>query len=128
MKPPDDVGDDYVEYLLGECAKHAGTILMAVDGDAPVGYAVVLTAVSSKDEVDEIDYRYAYIPDLMVTRSYRRRGIASQLLSRCEDLARDAGVQWLRITALTQNADAVRTYEGAGFSSLLSVMEKPIGG
>ena len=126
MKPPDELGDDYLRHLLDECAKFDGSILVAVDGDTLVGYAVVLTAVSSEDEADEIDFLFAYVSELMVTQSHRGRGIAAQLLSRCDGLARDAGVQWIRVTVLTENAEAVRVYEKAGFRSLLSVMEKPL--
>ena len=128
MKPPGDIGDDYLQHLLDECAKFNGSILVAADGDALVGYAVVLTAVSSEDEEDEIDFLYAYVSELMVTQSRRGRGIAAQLLARCDDLARDAGVRWLRVTVLTENTDAARVYEKAGFRSLLTVMEKPLSG
>ena len=128
MKPPNAIGDDYIDSLLKACRGSKGTILVAVDGGPLVGYAVVLTAVSSEDEEDEVDFLYAYVSELMVTQRYRGRGIGANLLARCEELAREAGVRWIRVTALSDNADAVRTYERAGFRSLLTVMEKPLSG
>ena len=126
MKPPSAIGDDYIDGLLKACSANTGTILVAVEDAALVGYAVILTAVSSEDEEDEIDFLYAYVSELMVTQPCRGRGIGAQLLSRCEQRAREAGVRWMRVTVLTENADAVRVYERAGFRSLLSVMEKPL--
>ena len=102
------------------------SILVRIEDETLVGYAVVLTAVSSEDEEDEFDFLYAYVSELMVTQRYRGRGIGANLLARCEELAREAGVQWMRVTVLTANAESVRAYERAGFGSLLTVMEKPL--
>lgn len=126
MKPPSEIGEWYVDTLLEACERNKGRILVASDGDDLVGYAVVLTEVSSKDEPDEVDYIYAYIQDIAVTPSLRGRGLGSRLLARSEEIAREAGVRWLRLSVLTENAEAVRVYERAGFRPLFSTLEKPI--
>ena len=126
MKPPSEIGDWYVDALLKACRLNKGKILVATEGDDLIGYAAVLSEISSKDEIDEVEYTYAYVQDLAVTERFRRRGLGSQLLARCEEIAREAGARWLRISVLTENADAVRVYEKAGFRSLFSVMEKSI--
>jgi ribosomal protein S18 acetylase RimI-like enzyme len=128
MKPPDEIGDAYLDALLLACARHGGAILVAIDGRRLIGYAAVLTAMSSRDEIDEIEYSYATIRDLAVAEAFRRRGVGRALLARCEDLARVAGARWLRITTLSNNAAALRAYERAGFAPLLSVMEKTLDG
>lgn len=126
MKAPSEIGEWYVDTLMEACKRNKGKILVAADGDDLIGYAVVLTQVSSEDEPDEVDYTYAYIQDIAVTQRFRGRGLGSRLLARSEEVARDAGVRWLRLSVLAANARAVRVYEKAGFSSLLSTMEKPI--
>jgi len=126
MKAPEEIGDWYVDYLLEACEEDEGQIFVATDGDALVGYAAVLTKVSSEDAVDEIEHTYALVQDLAVSESFRGRGVGSQLLARSEDLARAAGARWLRLWVLTENAPAVRVYEKTGFKSLFSVLEKPI--
>jgi GNAT superfamily N-acetyltransferase len=126
MKPPSEIGEWYLDGLLEACRLKNGKILVATQGDEPLGYAVILTEASSKDEADELEYTYAYVQDLVVTQSLRGRGLGSQLLARCEEIAREAGARWLRVTVFTENTDAVRVYEKSGFRSLFSEMEKPL--
>jgi len=128
MKPPDAIGDWYLDGLLDACRRRRGRILVATEGGAPVGYAVILTEVPSEAELDEVDYTYAYVQDLVVTEAARGRGSGSHLLANCEEIARDAGARWLRICVLADNDGAVRIYRKAGFAPLFFEMEKPLGG
>jgi len=127
MKPPETIGDWYLDGLLDACRRRRGRILVATENGAPVGYAVILTEVPSEAELDEVDYAYAYVQDQVVTQAARGRGIGAQLLARCEQIARDAGARWLRICVLAGNAGAVRIYEKSGFSPLFFEMEKRLG-
>lgn len=128
MKPPDEIGDWYVDSLLDSCRRQRGRILVAAETGAPVGYAVILTEVSSEDDIDEVDYTYAHVQDLAVTAAARGRGIGSRLLARCEEIARDAGARWLRISVLAGNPGAARVYRKSGFAPLIVKMEKRLGG
>jgi GNAT superfamily N-acetyltransferase len=127
MKPPEAIGDAYVDGLLEACRRRTGRILIAAENGTPVGYAVILTKVPSAAVLDEVDYSYACVQDLAVTQDARRRGIGSRLLASCEEIARDAGARWLRITALAGNTAAVRAYGAAGFAPLFLEFEKPLG-
>ena len=127
MKPPEEIGDWYVDYLLEACARDAGMILVACDGAEVVGYVVVLTAVSSADEVDEIDYSYAQIKDLAVTGRLRGEGIGARLIARAEQISRQAGARWLRISVLSDNEAAIGLYRKSGFRPLVSYLEKKLG-
>lgn len=132
LVPPDDIGDWYLDYLHKCCRESKGQILVAEDvgetgNQAVVGYAVLLTEVTSEDEVDEIDHSYAYIQDIAVTASCRGRGIGTAMMTRAEAIAREAGAKWLRLSVLVDNLSALRIYERAGFRHLLATMEKPLG-
>lgn len=127
MKPPQAIGDAYVDGLIAACRRRRGRILVATENGAPVGYAVVLTDVPSEAELDEVAYSYACVQDLAVTAAARRRGIGTELLARCEAVARDAGARWLRITALAGNAAAVNAYCAAGFAPQFIEFEKTLG-
>lgn len=127
LKPPAEIGDWYIQTLLDACETKNGRILVATDGDTPIGYAVVLTHVTSEDEPDEIDHVHAFIQDIAVTERWRGRGVGSALLAACEDTARKAGVRWLRLSVLAENTRALGAYRKAGFQPLLSTMEKPLG-
>lgn len=127
MKPPGDIGPGYLRAMHDACAEHDGAILVAESDGRVLGYAVLLTQMSSSGEPDEVLYRYARVADLAVERTARRQGIGRNLLSECERRARLAGVPWLRISALAGNAGAIAAYEKFGFGKLLVTMEKPLG-
>ena len=78
------------------------------------------------DGPDEVPYRYAYVQDLAVGAGARGRGLGTRLLARCEPLARAAGVRWLRVSVLSDNAAAVGAYRKAGFRPLFMDMEKEL--
>lgn len=124
MKPPDEIGDWYLDGLLGACREHGGRLLVAAQEDRLLGYAVVLTALTSEDEADERLYGYAAVRDLAVAETARGRGLGARLLAACEAIAREAGARWLRVTALAGNAGALRTYERFGFEPLFVDLEK----
>ncbi len=56
------------------------------------------------------NYQYPYISNLAVNKNYRRLGIGSQLLARCEQVAKDWGYQETRLHVLDSNESAKRLY------------------
>jgi GNAT superfamily N-acetyltransferase len=126
MSPSQDIGSWYVSRMLRDARSSGGEVLVAEHGGDVVGYASLLVGQSSDSTMDEVRYTYAYIGDLIVTRSARGLGIGKALLLECERLARAAGEQWLRVTVLSGNSGAREAYRRAGFESLLIEMEKPL--
>ena len=125
-KPPDEIGDWYVEGLLESCRLNAGKLLVATRDDDICGYASILTMVANDDAPDEIDYTYAYVQDLGVSESFRGSGIGSQLLEACEQVARRAGARWLRLDVLSDNTQAVKFYEKHALRPVYVSMEKAL--
>ena len=126
MKPPPEIGAWYLDALVARCAKQHGTVLVAEAQDVLVGYAVVVCRVSSEEEMDEVLYTYAQVPELSVLSGWRRRGIGHALLAECERIARADGARWLRISSLAANAGARGTYEAYGFHEQQVDFEKPL--
>jgi len=126
MKPPGDMGHWYIEGLRGGIAKHKGSFLVAQAGNLIVGYATLLTEVTSEDERDEVLYTYAYIGDLAVLKAKRGQGYGRALLSECERIARQAGRKWLRLGVLANNVGARRFYRGFGLEEKFPTLEKPL--
>jgi GNAT superfamily N-acetyltransferase len=54
--------------------------------------------------------RYAYIANLAVSKNYRRQGIGSQLLSKCEKIAKDQGFNELCLHVLASNQSGQQLY------------------
>ena len=59
--------------------------------------------------------QYPYISNLAVKSSYRRRGIATGLLSRCEKVALSWGYDAIQLHVLDQNQQAKQLYLKCGF-------------
>ena len=68
-----------------------------------LGYASLLTEVTSADDPDEILYSYAYVGDLAVTMNRRGQGVGRALIEECEKIARGAGQKWLRLGVIAAN-------------------------
>jgi GNAT superfamily N-acetyltransferase len=124
MSPPREVGSRYVSLFLREARESGGDLIVAEFEERIVGYATLFTRQSSETAIDEVFYTYAYIGDLIVTKSARGLGIGAALLEECERLARAAGEKWLRITALAANRDTVQIYQSFGFTNQFIDMEK----
>lgn len=59
--------------------------------------------------------QYPYISNLAVSKNYRRLGIGSQLLAKCEQIALDWGYQETRLHVLDSNNSAKQLYCGNGY-------------
>lgn len=59
--------------------------------------------------------QYPYISNLAVSKNYRRRGIGSQLLTKCEQIALDWGYQETRLHVLDKNNSAKKLYNRNGY-------------
>ncbi len=61
------------------------------------------------------ELQYPYISNLAVKQSYRRLGIASQLLTKCEEIALDWGYEETRLHVLDKNDSAKQLYCHNGY-------------
>ena len=87
MKPPGEISSWYVDDLNTECAEAKGKLIVACSDGLPVGYAQLLTDQTSESERDEINYTYALVGELIVTKKFQRKGIGTRLIAECEKLA-----------------------------------------
>ncbi|MBE9044867.1 GNAT family N-acetyltransferase [Pleurocapsales cyanobacterium LEGE 10410] len=63
-------------------------------------------------------FQHPYISNLAVNQNYRRLGIGSQLLARCEQIAIDWGYQETRLHVLDSNDSAKKLYYHNGYQIL----------
>lgn len=127
MPSGEEIASKYIPQMLERCVECQGTILVAeIDGDV-AGYATVFTKVRS-EELQEEGIEYGLVSDLVVTKSFRGRGLGRQLLEAAESYARARGVNWLRIGFLAGNQPAGDLYTSMGFSNLYVELEKDLTG
>jgi len=58
MKPPEAIDGWYLDDLLEACEKAKGTLFVAEVGEKLVGYATLLTRLTSTDEIEEVEYTW----------------------------------------------------------------------
>ncbi len=125
-KQPEEIGSWYVAELLVEVAKHQGRFLVAERNGAVIGYATLLTVVSSEGERDEVHYTFSDVGDLAVLKSQRGTGAGRALIEVCENTARAAGQKWLRLGVIADNHSARTFYEKMGLREKFLKLEKPL--
>lgn len=126
IKPPEDIGPDYIAGMLADVSKHRGVVLVAELNATIVGYCSLLTHCDSSDDLDEVFYTYAHVNDLGVLASMRSQGIGSLLITAAEAVARREGLPWLRLSVLPANTKARRFYAHHGFGDRLIGLEKAL--
>jgi ribosomal protein S18 acetylase RimI-like enzyme len=120
------IAEAYLNRMFARCREWEGRVFVAEVADQVVGFVCVWARVQP-DEPDDNPAEYAFVSDLVVRTTYRRRGIGSQLLSAAEYYARARGARSLRIGVLGRNAAARRLYGAAGFEEYEVELAKQLG-
>lgn len=127
MPSGEEIVDFYVPQMLLRCTQCDGVVLVAELNDEVAGYVTILTKVKSED-IEDGDYEYGLISDLVVVDKHRRQGVGKKLLDAAETYARAKDVNWLRIGALVDNHVANEMYKAAGYRRLYVEREKKLEG
>lgn len=125
-RAPHEIGADYVANLQEEAEKSKGVMLVAETDGAVVGYCTLHTHRDTLGDTDEIFYTYAHIGDVSVLERYRNLGIGTLLIERCEEIARAAGIKWLRLNVLAANTGGRKFYAARGFEDNQINLEKAL--
>ena len=123
--PGAEMADAHLAYLESLAAAD-GRILVATRGGAPVGFLVCVIEESDAGDLHLLpaQRRHGVVTDLFVVPAERRRGVARALLAAAEAHCRMTGLRTLRIAALAANAEALRSYRGAGFEDYEITLSK----
>ncbi len=97
------------EYLEGLLAREDFIPLVAVADDKVVGGLVAYVLRKFEQERSEI-----YIYDLAVDEAYRRRGIATGLIEKLREIARERGAWVIYVQADHGDEPAIKLYESLG--------------
>jgi ribosomal protein S18 acetylase RimI-like enzyme len=122
---PEAIRGVYIDFLLAQCAKSDGTILVAEQSGRVVGFVCVLCRLDSEELVEK-DRLHAYITDLVVLPPDRSQGIGSQLLSAAERCAQARGATRIEIGVLTANSGAHDLYRKLGYHDREVILQKAL--
>lgn len=95
--------------------------LLVVEDDAVIigtGYVQIRTSQPSRKHA-----QHGYLGFMFVASDYRGQGINQQVLARLKDWAFQRDVTDFYLNVYSQNASAIRAYEKAGFTSLMTEMK-----
>jgi aminoglycoside 3-N-acetyltransferase I len=99
-------GDAYLEKILG----NDSTIVLAVlENEQVVGGLVAYELEKLESERSEI-----YVFDLAVAAAFRRRGIATELVHRLREIAKERGAAVIFVQADHDDEPAIALYEKLG--------------
>ena len=115
--------DAYLNRMFARCREWEGQVFVAEVADQVVGFVCVWARVKP-DEPDDDPSEYAFVSDLFVAPTFRRRGIGRQLLSAAECYALAGGARSLCIGVTAGNAEARRLYGSAGFEEYKVALAK----
>jgi ribosomal protein S18 acetylase RimI-like enzyme len=115
----------YLAYMFSRCAETEGRVFVAEEGGRAVGFVSVWSRVRPR-MIEEKEYEYAYVSDLVVLAAYRGRGLGRALLERAEGHARSCGAKILRIGVLARNEPARGLYRSFGFEERVIEMTKAL--
>jgi ribosomal protein S18 acetylase RimI-like enzyme len=115
-RPGVEIAAPYLASIEARAARQ-GAILVAETDEGFVGFVAGWIELDGESICETPEFnRFGHISDICVLNPYRRRGIASRLLSAIEARLPEYGVTWLRINVLAANVSARASYERAGFS------------
>jgi GNAT superfamily N-acetyltransferase len=115
----------YLQHLLTRCNETMGRIFVAESDGRVVGMICVFARVES-EAVDEEQYEFAYISDLVILAAQRSKGLGRALLKRAEDYAGSQGATLLRLNVLAQNEVARSLYVRCGFDEHVVALQKKL--
>ena len=101
------------------------TVYIAEEGEAQIGFIELWVRSYAEGGPPEPS---AYVEGLWVEPGHRRSGIASALLAKAEEWAKEKGFKWLGSDALLGNSESHSWHRAAGFAEVerLVVFGKPL--
>ncbi|MGZ6693542.1 MAG: GNAT family N-acetyltransferase [Solirubrobacteraceae bacterium] len=91
----------------------SGFLVLAVEGDGVVGYALVCIE-DGPDDTFPVAERYAELYSLSVAPQLRGRGIGTRLLDFVDQELARRSIEDLKVAVMVGNTDAERLYERRG--------------
>jgi ribosomal protein S18 acetylase RimI-like enzyme len=119
--------EEYLGYMFRRCSETEGKVFVSEGDGSVVGFVSIWAKIRSR-AIEEEEYEYAYVSDLVVLRSHRGRGLGRALLGKAEEYASQLGAKLVRINVHAKNGVARRLYEGFGFRERVLELSKTLPG
>ena len=127
LKPGAEVAPNYAAGLMRTVTARNGSILLAKDDDKPVGFVCAWIADDDDPLLREEVRRHAYVSDIFVAESHRRKGVARMLMEAIEAAMRQRGCQRIRVTSKAANRGALTFYNATSYKPYEILFTKSLG-
>lgn len=115
-EPPSGYIEEFSKVVLGICRKDANLVKVALVNDELVGYCISVKDLHSYEGVVfDVTWRSAYIWDIFVLKTHRRRGIGEALLNETITYLKSIGKDKVGLLVNYRNNIAKRFFEHRGF-------------
>lgn len=121
----DNVEEGYAWWLSRQLQNKDAVVLVAVEGDAVVGYAY--GTIEQRDWNMLLDAHGA-VQDILVAEPTRRRGVGGQLLDAMLRALDGKGVPRVVLSTMVGNESAQRLFRSRGFRPTMLEMTRERGG
>ena len=115
---------DWYRRLL---ATGASYVTAADDDGHLIGYAMVAVE-DGPDDTFDVEGGTAEVVTLVVVRAQRSAGVGRALLTAAEEIARDRGVDTMKIAVMSGNTRAEEFYESNGYRAAEQVLYRRLDG
>lgn len=110
-------GRQYFEQRLNDAN---GLFLVAVDGDAFIGY---LNAVIQPISIHRIEERVAVLENMMIVPELQKKNIGRKMFEIFVNWCREQTVSRISVTTYTKNTNALEFYRHMGMEDYTSTLE-----
>jgi ribosomal protein S18 acetylase RimI-like enzyme len=108
------VGED-LRYRLRSSSSLYQCLVATIINEQAESTIAGTVEISLKTSLWSTEPQYPYISNLAVKNSYRRQGIAKQLLAKCEQIASSWGYDTIQLHVLNHNNSAKQLYLNSGY-------------
>lgn len=115
---------EYVEFLRDAIGRSDTCVMLAVDGDSVVAFALGRIQVLPLPFRDQ---RRGWIQDVFTIPARRREGIGRRLVETLLAWFADRRVALVELTVAIRNAEAVHFWEALDFSTYMVRMKRAVG-
>jgi ribosomal protein S18 acetylase RimI-like enzyme len=114
----------YREYVRKFISEPTACVLVALDGDNVIGFAVAMIANYPPPLARRI---YGYISDVAVTQTHRGRGIGADMARKVLDWFTQQGITRVELRVSSYNDVALSFWERHGFREYMKIMHRELG-
>ncbi len=119
------VDNDSVDLLLKDLEQDIENIIVA-EGEGNIVGFISFNEDVKNDHLIVKEIPVLYISDLVVRKDYRSHGIGKLLMQEVERIAKEKGIQYLKLTVFSKNSLADNFYKKYGFDDYEKIMIKEL--